>query len=363
MFANFLGGKSLVSFSHMVNISVKRKKARKKIDENSSVAYNLLMQNRSHQIILIDAEQAGRRLDNFLLSLFSGVPKSLFYRLMRGGQIRVNKKRVKPTYRLEQGDAVKVPRITQDQQQDDYQVKPAFAQALETAIVFEDERFLVLNKPSGMPVHGGTGLSGGVIEALRQIRGPHQYLELAHRLDKETSGCLIIAKKPSILRQFHQLLREGKLKKQYVALTGGHWPKQRNKVALELEKNQLSSGERKVKFSEQGKSALTYFQVETRFSTCDLVKIDLMTGRMHQIRAHGQLMGHPIAGDQKYGDRAFNRLMKKNYGLNRLFLHAEKLAFHLPEDKKSTILHAEIPDSLSQVILALKQRDKKSNNE
>lgn len=308
------------------------------------------------KFVTIDAEQVGRRLDNFLVGRFSRVPKSLFYRLIRGGQIRVNKKRVKVDYRLQLDDQIRFPFIDMNTQEV-VSVSSQLAERLNKAILFEDEGLIVIDKPAGIPVHGGSGVSIGLIEALRQMRGEQHYLELVHRLDKETSGCLMIAKKPSILRQLHEQLREGKIKKTYLTLTKGHWPKEVNRVDLPLEKNRLASGERRSKSTESGKSSVSIFRVIKRFSMCDLVEVDLLTGRMHQIRAHAQLMGHPVAGDTKYGDRAFNQFLSKEQGVKRLFLHAETLAFCLQNDQKETIIKSTRPDSLSRVINNLNKEE------
>lgn len=305
------------------------------------------------KIISIDTHHAERRIDNYLLNYLKGVPKSLLYRLIRQGQIRVNKKRIKTDYRLKAGDEIRLPPISLDRKEDLARPSQSLIETLEKAVLYEDERLIVLNKPAGLAVHGGSGVSCGLIEALRKIWSGERYLELAHRLDRDTSGCIIIAKKPKILRELHQLLREGKIKKQYIALTLGHWPKEHNRVDISLEKNVLSSGERKVKASDEGKRSLTIFHVVKRFSHCELVEIDLQTGRMHQIRAHAQLSGHPIAGDDKYGDRAFNRMMQKSYHLKRLFLHSQEVSFQLPDEKDVLTLKAPLGSALVELISCL----------
>ena len=211
-----------------------------------------------------------------------------------------------------------------------------------------------MNKPAGLAVHGGSGVSSGLIEVLRFVRKDCHFLELAHRLDRETSGCLIIAKKMSVLRELHELLREGKIQKIYFALTMGHWPKAKNFVAVSLKKNQLSSGERRVKVDDEGKASATEFHVEQSFSAYDLVQAILHTGRTHQIRVHAQYSGHPIAGDTKYGDKAFNQVMKQK-GLKRLFLHAEKIAFTLPSTGKYYSLSVPLDDELQRVLREQKE--------
>ncbi len=212
-----------------------------------------------------------------------------------------------------------------------------------------------MNKPAGIAVHGGSGVRSGLIESLRVMRPEDRYLELAHRLDRDTSGCLVIAKKPQILRELHELLREGKIDKRYLALTMGHWPKKVNRVSMSLEKNQLSSGERKMKASEEGKESLTEFHLLESCYLCDYVSVKLYTGRMHQIRVHAQLSGHPVAGDDKYGDRAFNRIMEKSLHLKRLFLHAENITFRLPSREKTITICAPLAESLNQVLISLRK--------
>ena len=306
------------------------------------------------QYIEIDSDQANRRLDNFLLTFLKGVPKTHIYRLIRKGEIRVNKKRIKPDYRLAEGDVIRVCPIRQSEDLPKPKANQELINILNNRILYEDDDLMIINKPAGLAVHGGSGLKLGLIEILRAIRPALKFIELAHRLDRETSGCLIIAKKRSILKELHEMLREGKIEKIYYALTKGHWRHPINHVRFSLEKNVLSSGERYVKVSEEGKEALTEFHVIDTFPLATYMKIKLHTGRTHQIRVHSQAVGHPIAGDEKYGDRAFNKMMKQK-GLKRLFLHAGELTFHLASTGKTIDVKAPLDESLQDVLT--KQRD------
>ncbi len=284
----------------------------------------------------IDEDRAGQRIDNFLLASLKGVPKSRVYRILRKGEVRVNKGRIKASYRLQAGDTVRIPPIRQAEP--DAPVSPGahVLARIDANILAEEKGFLVLNKPSGIAVHGGSGLHYGVIEALRALRPDAPYLELVHRLDRETSGCLLIAKRRSILREMHRLFRvEGReqlseisMDKRYLALLMGHWEGGERRVNMPLLKNTQRSGERMVTVNPEGKAALSLFRPVTRYADATLVEIRLLTGRTHQIRVHAAAIGHPIAGDQKYGDEEFNRFMKAQ-GLRRLFLHARSLTFAL----------------------------------
>jgi 23S rRNA pseudouridine955/2504/2580 synthase len=289
------------------------------------------------QNVEIDEDRAGQRIDNFLLTFLKGVPKSRIYRIIRKGEVRVNKGRIKPSYRLQTGDDVRVPPVRQGEPSKMANPGERVLSLIEDSILMEEKGFLVINKPSGLAVHGGSGLNYGVIEALRALRPDAPYLELVHRLDRDTSGALIIAKKRSVLRELHALLRGegGRMEKKYLALVKGKWEGKIRRVDAPLLKNTLKSGERVVRVSEEGKSALSLFKPVTIYSNASLVEVGLLTGRTHQIRVHAQSIGFPIAGDEKYGDEVFNRSMK-DYGLKRLFLHAESVAFTLSgSDKKS----------------------------
>ncbi|MGM0595292.1 MAG: 23S rRNA pseudouridine(955/2504/2580) synthase RluC, partial [Pseudomonadota bacterium] len=289
--------------------------------------------------VVIDEGSNGQRIDNFLLKHLKGVPKSRIYRIMRKGEVRVNKGRIKPEYRLKSGDRVRIPPIRTSDKPAPAAPGQRLQRLLMQRILYEDKALLVLNKPSGIAVHGGSGVSFGVIEALRAMRPEAHFLELAHRLDRDTSGCLVIAKKRSALRAFQALLREDGMEKSYLALVQGRWQGGKRGVDAPLRKNTLRSGERLVKVSPDGKPSLSIFSPETRYRDCTLMRVKLVTGRTHQVRVHAQYSGHPIAGDEKYGDVGFNRHMV-GLGLNRLFLHAASLRFTLPEQ---TTIHVEAP--------------------
>ncbi len=283
------------------------------------------------RIVEVDDDRAGQRIDNFLLASLKGVPKSRVYRMLRKGEVRVNKGRIKASYRLQSGDAVRIPPLRVAEEPSPANPGARVLARIEASILTEEKGFLVLNKPSGIAVHGGSGLSYGVIEALRALRPDAPYLELVHRLDRETSGCLLIATRRSVLRELHRLLRGEGMDKRYLALVKGQWSggeKGERRVDAPLLKNTLKSGERVVTVHPEGKPAVSLFRPVRRFADATLVEVKLLTGRTHQIRVHAASIGHPIAGDEKYGDAAFNRQMKE-HGLRRLFLHARSLAFPL----------------------------------
>ena len=285
----------------------------------------------------VDGDQAGQRIDNFLLARLKGVPKSRVYRMLRKGEVRVNKGRIKASYRLRPGDSVRIPPVRQAEPAKAGSPGTRVLSLIEDSILLEEKGFLVINKPSGIAVHGGSGLSYGVIEALRLLRPEAPFLELVHRLDRDTSGCLIIAKKRSTLRELHALMRGDDpaqaLGKRYLALVHGRWKGGARRVDAPLLKNTLKSGERVVVVSEHGKASLSIFRPVSSTAQASLVAIELMTGRTHQIRVHAASIGHPIAGDEKYGDETFNREMKSR-GLNRLFLHAAELEFALASGQR-----------------------------
>ena len=283
------------------------------------------------QLIEISADQAGQRIDNFLIAQLKGAPKSLVYRILRKGEVRVNKGRIKPDYRLHAGDQVRLPPVRLAPEQAPEQAPKALLQRLEQAIAYEDTGLLVLNKPAGLAVHGGSGLNFGAIEALRQLRPQCRSLELVHRLDRDTSGLLMISKKRSLLRHLHQALRGGQMEKRYLALVKGAWPVSVKQVQAPLLKNHLRSGERMVEVSQAGKEALTRFKVVRRYADfASLVEASPVTGRTHQIRVHARHAGHPIGGDEKYGDDTFSQQLRE-WGGKRLFLHACALRLPLPD--------------------------------
>jgi 23S rRNA pseudouridine955/2504/2580 synthase len=274
----------------------------------------------------VDPERAGQRIDNFLVTRLKGVPKSAVYRVLRTGQVRINGKRAKPETKLEAGDIVRIPPLRVDEVGTPVAPSDSLRDSLAERIVFEDGEFLLLDKPTGLAAHGGSGISLGAIEAMRAIR-PTQSIELVHRLDRDTSGLLLLAKKHSALRRLQALIRENRMQKRYFALLAGSPKRDRFEVDAALRKNQLRGGERMVEVDEdEGKASLSRFKVIERYATATLVEVEIVTGRTHQIRVHAQHIGHPVAGDPKYGDEAFNKSMKA-VGLKRLFLHAHSLRF------------------------------------
>ena len=309
------------------------------------------------QLLEITEHHDGQRLDNFLLTRLKGVPRSLIYRIVRKGEVRVNKGRIKPDYRLKIGDMLRIPPVRIAEKSTS---KPGnqVLLLLNDAIIFEDPRFLVLNKPSGLAVHGGSGLKYGVIEGLRALRPDAPYLELVHRLDRETSGCLIIAKKRSALRRFHEMLRENRMDKRYWALVKGEWLGKTRIVDAPLRKNELRSGERIVIVDESGKASRSAIRPLSISEQASLVEVKLETGRTHQARVHCASIDHPIAGDEKYGDREFNQFVRSK-GLKRLFLHAVSLRFTLEPDDKPIEISAPLSDDLRQLLEDLKLRKQK----
>lgn len=303
--------------------------------------------------VQIEADLGGQRIDNFLRTYCKGVPKSLIYRILRKGEVRVNKKRVKPEYKLMAEDMVRIPPLRVSQPNEPPSTKLDKVAQLEQHILFEDDLLILINKPSGMAVHGGSGLSFGVIEGLRALRPQAKFLELVHRLDRDTSGCLLIAKKRSALKHLHEQLRDKKMDKRYAALVPGQWPKNRFKVKAPLRKNILKSGERLVSVSPDGKPSETRYRILDSFKDATLIEASPITGRTHQIRVHCLHAGHPIACDDKYGDADFEARMRA-LGLNRLFLHAQRLSFIHPKSEERLTFEAPMDKALSNTLKQLK---------
>ncbi len=276
------------------------------------------------KLVEVGPEYAGQRIDNYLIGRLKGVPKSRIYRILRKGEVRANGGRVKPYYRLHAGDKVRIPPIRVSHTRAQADIQPRLARQLEKSVLYEDDGLLIINKPSGMAVHGGSGISLGVIESLRQMRSDDHYLELVHRLDRATSGCLLLAKKRSRLRRLHEQIRNHELEKTYIALVCGHWPRHDTLIQGALKKNILRSGERVSKVAVDGKSATTRIKVLQYFPDFTLIEAVPITGRTHQIRVHTQYAGHAIVGDDRYGNSEINRLMRKR-GVRRLFLHASRI--------------------------------------
>lgn len=309
----------------------------------------------------ITEHEAGQRLDNYLVKILKGVPKSHIQRIIRAGEVRVNKGRAKADMRIQTGDNIRIPPIRLAEKQHAGSLKTSPIPTREFEIVFEDEAMLVINKPSGIAVHGGSGINYGVIEQLRQSRPHAKYLELVHRLDKDTSGLLMIAKKRSALVKLHEMLRQDHPKKIYLALAIGHWPAQMRHVQLPLVKYTGAAGEKMVRVGNQdeGQSAHTIFQLLNYFSGSLLhtagisgvsyVQATLKTGRTHQIRVHMQANDCPIAGDERYGDYQINKRLHK-LGLKRMFLHAHQLIFNHPISGERLHLQAPLPSELQKFI-------------
>ncbi len=295
----------------------------------------------------VGEEADGQRIDNFLLKVCKGVPKSHVYRILRSGEVRVNKGRIGPEYRLNIGDAVRVPPI---------RVSEGPAQALvparEFAVVFEDEALLVVDKPAGVAVHGGSGVSFGVIEQLRRQRPEARFLELAHRLDRETSGLLILAKKRAALTRLHDMFRDGAIRKRYLALVRGRWQNPLQHVRLPLLKALTAEGERRVSVSDEGRASHSIVRLVARWENFSLVEVELKTGRTHQIRVHLAHLGFQLAGDDKYGDFPANRELAK-IGLKRMFLHAASLSFSHPLTGQEISLRAPLPPELRNFLARL----------
>ncbi len=303
------------------------------------------------QYIEIGSERAGQRIDNALITLLKGVPKSLIYRLLRTGQVRVNSGRVSADTRLQEGDVIRVPPVRQANNENKGQPSDWQIQQLLDAISFEDRNFLVLNKPAGMASHGGSGVSFGVIELLRAAR-PKESFELAHRLDRHTSGLLVLAKRRSALLALQQEIREGRVHKQYLSLLAPALRRTRVDVNAPLYRASGGGrqGERMVRVSAQGKPALTRFREIQRFAECSLVEATLETGRTHQIRVHATHIGHPLVGDDRYGDHDVNRRFQK-LGLKRMFLHSIRFEFELSDQvySFSTPLKSELSALLEKL--------------
>ena len=296
----------------------------------------------------IGSETAGQRVDNFLLRECKGVPKSHIYRILRSGEVRVNSGRVDATYKLAEGDRVRIPPMRLGAK-----AAPPKPPAFDLPLLYEDEGLIAANKPAGMAVHGGSGISYGVIEQLRLARPQAKFLELVHRLDRDTSGLLLLAKKRSVLTAMHELIRTGQMDKRYLVLVHGKWPAGKQHVKLKLQRYVTGAGERRVSVDDEGRESHTVFELERECGGYSLLQAQLKTGRTHQIRVHLAHLGFPIAGDDKYGDFELNKRLAKQ-GLKRMFLHAWKLAFVHPLDAEKVKLAAPLPQELENFISALK---------
>ena len=305
----------------------------------------------------VGEEAAGQRIDNFLLRIAKGVPKSHVYRILRSGEVRVNKGRITADYRLQVGDRVRLPPIRVAETPSTSAVP-----AREFTVMHEDEALIVIDKPSGVAVHGGSGVSFGVIEQLRRARPQAKLLELAHRLDRETSGLLIVAKKRSALTKLHDMFREGRIAKRYLALVKGRWLNPQQHVKQPLAKYLTEAGERRVAVSSEGKEAHSIVRLVARWQNFSLVEVELKTGRTHQIRIHLALLGIPLAGDDKYGDFPLNKNLQKA-GLKRMFLHAAKLKLQHPLTDATLDLAAPLPAELQEFLQRLDGNEKREYGE
>jgi 23S rRNA pseudouridine955/2504/2580 synthase len=300
----------------------------------------------------IDAEGVGQRLDKVLGRLLPGVPRTRIFRLIRRGEVRVNGRRASPELRLTAGDSVRLPPVREAAPDAPKRVPTTLLQSIERSVIHEDEYLLVLDKPSGIAVHGGSGLSFGVIEALRASR-PDQTLELAHRLDRDTSGVLLVSKRASALRELHALLRDGEVQKSYLVLVAGRWQLGHKRIDAPLRTDLRVGGERTVKVDAHGKEALTEFKLIQHYGArASLLEAILHTGRTHQIRVHAAYCAHPVAGDEKYGDSAFNETLQQ-IGLKRMFLHAHSCSFAWSHGNGELSFSAPLPPALHAVLDAL----------
>lgn len=308
----------------------------------------------SARLLTVPDDIAGQRIDNFLLTQLKGAPRTLVYRILRTGEVRVNKGRIGPDYRLQPGDVVRIPPLRLAEPERQVLPGAGVARELGSRIVYEANGLLVLNKPAGLAVHGGSGVAWGVIEAMRVLRPEAPFLELVHRLDRDTSGLLMVAEKRSVLRELHGLLREGKMSKVYVALLAGRLKGAVHKVQAPLKKTTLPMGERIVRVAREGKEAQTEFRVLERIGDTTLVEARPLTGRTHQIRVHAQYLGHPLLGDEKYGNDKLNKEMRA-FGLSRLFLHARNLRLRFGGMSKDIELNCPLEPDLVQVLESLRR--------
>ena len=298
------------------------------------------------QILEITADNDGQRIDNYLMSKLKGLPKSRIYKILRSGEVRVNKGRIKPSHRLVSGDFVRIPpvRITESKHPT---IPDRYIEELKNSVLFENNDLLIINKPAGLAVHAGSNIAFGVIDILRAEQFTGAFIELAHRLDRQTSGCLVLAKSRSALTQLNALFNASRaIKKQYLTLTKDHWPAGENRIDAPLSKNEIKGGERMVTVNPNGKTAVSLFKTIEQFENSSLMEVTLLTGRTHQIRVHAASENHPVAGDEKYGDKTFNKQLK-SAGLNRMFLHARELKFEL-----NGLIHVTAPldDTLKKVM-------------
>ena len=306
--------------------------------------------NNSVRYEVIDEGSNGQKIDNYLIKIIKNVPKSHIYKLLRSGQVRVNKKRVRTDFRLSIGDSVRIPPFKSSSKQSKkvISIKPEQKVLVEDAVIFEDDALIAINKPSGLAVHGGSGLNFGLIELLRNSRPEAKFLELIHRIDKETSGIILIAKKRKALVEIHRQMRKRSIHKKYQVMVNGRWEKKQLIVDLNLLKSSLSDGSKKVKVlpknqnEDRSKDSRSVFFLRKTFTNLSMLDVKLVTGRTHQIRVHLSHLGFPIVGDDKYGNFSLNKNQKK-FGFKRMFLHAGELGFVHPLTEKNLFLLAPLP--------------------
>ena len=321
---------------------------------NSSVAVPESLHGPKSPVTLrtITADEAGQRIDNFLMRHFKSVPRSRVYRLLRKGEVRVNRKRVDAEYRIQAGDEVRLPPVRIDAGAELRRPSTSLLELIERAVIFQDKHLLVIDKPAGVAVHGGSGMSFGVIEALRASR-PRESLELVHRLDRDTSGCLLVARDRTTLTALHALIRNGGMHKTYLGLVAGSWQLGTKRVDAPLATDNRQHGERHVRVAAAGKDSVSIFKPVQFFgSLATLMEVDIPTGRTHQIRVHASFAGHPLLGDDKYGDRDRNAELKL-HGLKRTFLHAQSIAFEWPGSGVPFHASAPLPSELAAVLDAI----------
>ena len=300
----------------------------------------------------VTTDEAGQRIDNFLMRHFKTVPRSRVYRLLRKGEVRVNRKRVDAEYRIQEGDEVRLPPVRIDSGTEPGRPSGSLVELIERAVIYQDKHLLVIDKPAGVAVHGGSGMSFGVIEALRASR-PRENLELVHRLDRDTSGCLLVARDRATLTALHALIRNGGMHKTYLGLVAGSWQLGTKRIDAPLATDNRQHGERHVRVAAAGKDSVSVFKPVQFFgSLATLMEVDIPTGRTHQIRVHASFAGHPLLGDDKYGDRDRNAELKQ-YGLKRTFLHAQSVAFEWPGSGVPFHVSAPLPAELAAVIDAI----------
>jgi 23S rRNA pseudouridine955/2504/2580 synthase len=322
------------------------------MNSNSAVPERLHGAKSPVTLRTVTADEAGQRIDNFLMRHFKTVPRSRVYRLLRKGEVRINRKRVEAEYRIQAGDEVRLPPVRIDAGGEARQPSSSLLELIERAVIFQDKHLLVIDKPAGVAVHGGSGMSFGIIEALRASR-PRETLELVHRLDRDTSGCLLVARDRSTLTALHALIRSGGMHKTYLALVAGSWQLGTKRIDAPLATDNRQHGERHVRVAAAGKESVSVFKpVQFLGSLATLMQVDIPTGRTHQIRVHASFAGHPLLGDDKYGDRDRNAELKR-HGLKRTFLHAQSVAFEWPGSGVPFHASAPLPSELAAVLDAI----------